>query len=182
MIAETFVHIRPPTVPVVDRKGETAQVYPTNSCISIAYRYLPADADGKWVSIGIAFCAPQEKAWVRKKSCAIARGRLNDSPLRLRFEGLEAPLASHHVVSAVRAVVIENPVWEMVDDQVLRPGRFTQRWGSPLMGPDGSLLTAYFDFKHLLRGIPRGHCQLPRPVSHWILKTPSWAKSLLRAG
>jgi hypothetical protein len=176
---ESFLYIRPKhkLVPTEDGVGK---VYPNNSAITIAYRFLPEDTDGKWISLGVSFCSPKEKSWSKKKARSIARARLNDSPVRLQYEGLEADLTTRHVVSGLKIIVVENPQWEHADDQVLRPSRFTQRWGAALMGPDGSLLTAYFDFKDKWKIPAAVHLEaIPRPLSHWVLNIPSWARALL---
>jgi hypothetical protein len=175
---ESYLYIRPP-FKLVQTKDGVGKVYPNNSAITIAYRFLPEDADGKWISLGVSFCSPKEKSWHKRTARSIARGRLHDSPVRLQYEGLEAALTTRHVVSGFKAIVFEDPKWEHADDQVLHPGRFTQRWAAALVGPDGSLLTAYFDFKHILRDVPEVVEQLPRPLSHWVLRVPRWARDLL---
>jgi len=176
---EKFIHIRPPTVTVENSKGKDIDVYPDYSGFTIAYRFLPEDTDGKWIALGMSFSSPMEKEWLREKARGIARSRLNDSPVRLQYEGLEADLTSRYVVSGVRTIVYENPKWKHVDDKVLRPGRFTQRWGAALVGPDGSLLTAYFDCKRTPRGVHPSLCVIPRAPSHWVLRIPAFVRGLL---
>ena len=178
MREESYIYIRP-KFEHVSAPSHVAKVYPNNSAIAVAYRFLPEDSDGKWISIGVAFCSPKEKHWEKRKARSISKSRLDKSPLRLQYEGLEASLTTRHVLTGLRAVVFEKPTWKYIDDQVLRPKRFTQRWGAPLVGPDGSLLHAYFDFKHVHRDTPREYARLPPPVSHWILNAPDWAQALL---
>jgi len=196
-----FIHIRPPfrLVPFTDKEGKTRQgkVYDNTSAVTIAYRILPADDDGQWLAIGAVFCSPKEKSWSRKQGCSIAGMRLKDSPLRLQFEGLEAELTSRHVLIGLRAIVIEKPEWGYIDEQVLRPDRFDGRWGAPLMGPDGSLLTAYIDGKQPSKEEEEENIvELARVLevpeeeardryeedwlpSHWSRRIPSFARALL---
>lgn len=172
---ETFIHVRPARVSNATAQGDNTPEYPSSCAISIAYRLLPEGEDGQWASLGVSFCSPLERYWNRKKGCTIARSRLNNSPVRLRFEALEDKLSARHVRLALDTIIIEEPRWEHVDDQVLRPQRFTQRWGTPLVGPNGSLLTAYFDCLHHSRAPRPSLLESEREPSHWILRIPSWA-------
>jgi hypothetical protein len=172
---------RPKQVTTLKRnKAWTTDQYPHPGGISIAYRFYPDDEDGsKWAAFGVCVSSPLNQCYHGKKVNRIARARLEDSPVRLQFEGFESKLLGMHVRSAFRTILIEEPKWEHVDDLVLRPGRFTERWGAPLVGPDGSLLTAYFDCKRTRRGLGRDVAQIPTAPSHWILRMPGWIQELV---
>jgi len=177
---EEFSYIRPPQRMVWDpRRGKQILRHPHTGGVVVAYRTLPTGEDGQWAAIGVAVSRPSNPSYDQKLIKRIARARLHDSPLRLQFAGRDDPLRLPVIRSALRTIIIEEPEWLYVDGQVLRPKRFTQRWGTELVGPDGSLLTAYFDFKHELRGVPREHAQVPRPLSHWILRLPNWILEVL---
>lgn len=178
-----IMRIRPQPKQVTTLKRNktwTTDQYPHAGGVVIAYRFYPDSEDGaKHAAFGICVSSPLNTCFNGKKVNAIARARLRDSPVRLQFEGFESKLRGMHIRSAFRALLIEKPKWEYVDDQVLRPGRFTERWGAPLLGPDGSLLTAYFDCKRTRRGLDRAIAQIPTPPSHWILRMPGWIEEIV---
>lgn len=161
-------------------KAWTTDQYPHAGGVVIAYRFYPDDEDGaKLAAFGVCVSSPLNRCFHGKKLKAIARARLEDSPVRLQFEGFDSKLLGAHIRSAFKTILIEDPNWEKVDDKVHRPGRFTERWGAPLLGPDGSLLTAYWDCKRTRRGLSRDVAQLPVAPSHWILRMPGWIREVV---
>lgn len=167
--------------------------------VTICSRPSETQADGQWVLVGASFSSPKAKFWDRKKACAIAKARAFDSPLQLKFEGLDGGLQAKHVEAALRTLAIEGPAWVPADMKPLRPGRFTQRYGTTLLGPNGSLLTAYIDVKpwtsaevpedRLRRKVvyldspplSKGAGSVQLLISHWALRIPSWARDVLEA-
>lgn len=179
-----IITIRPPPKMVTTlkrNKAWTTPQYPHNGGLVIAYRVYPNPEGGPQVAaLGAAVSSPLNECFHGTKLKRIARARLEDSPVRLKFDDFEPRLRGDHVRSAFRALLIDEPEWKYVDDEVLRPGRFTQRWGACLLGPDGSLLTAYIDFLHRPRWAAEGAAiPLPRPLRHWVLRMPGWIREVV---
>jgi hypothetical protein len=192
-----YGHIRPSTL-LLNKKGKQYLGY-ERGAITIAYYPLP-DAIDKPAVIGLAFCTPEDQ-WSRSRGRSIASSRLGTSPLRLSFEGLERPLTYGDILAGLRTLAIDSlRGWEYIDENVLKP-RSNERWGVALIGPGGSLLTAYVDVKakapkgSLFRKLtaPRGAVDYgssvpgegehPWPDSngHWAMRIPSFGECLLGA-
>jgi len=187
-----FKHIRPDQVQVKNKDNQMVLAYPDSSGITVCYRPAETRQDGQWVLVGVSFCPPSAKYWDRKQANVIAQSRAFDSPLQFQFEGLQEDLTARHVIQAVRTLCIEEPRWEPADRRPLRPSRFTHRYGAALLGPGGSLLTAYIDVKvrEMSQEAPRGKViyihdeqddKFSRnvQVSHWALRIPGWARQML---
>lgn len=188
-----FKHIRSDMIQRKNKNNEMVLSYPDSAGITICYRPAETRQDGQWVLVGVSFCPPTAAYWNRRKANVIARSRAFDSPLQFQFEGLAEDLTERHVIQAVRTLCIEEPKWEPGDRKPLRPSRFTHRYSAALLGPGGSLLTAYLDVKvrEMSQDAPRGkiiHITDPHggkfsrdvQVSHWALRIPAWARTMLR--
>lgn len=183
-----IINVRPPPRMVTTTKRNkswTTPQYPHNGGVVIAYLVYPNPDGGPQVAaLGAAVSSPTNGCFHGAKLKRIARARLEDSPVRLQFDGFGPKLRGDHIRSAFRALLIEEPKWRYVDNQVLRPGRFTQRWGASLLGPDGSLLTAFIDFLHRPRWAEeearRGNAvPLQRALCHWVLRMPAWIREVV---
>ena len=181
-----FVHLRPQTVARKNKKDEDVSVYPDSSGVTLCIQFgrISEDED-QWASLGWCLSSPSRSSWDRKKSCSIAGGRLRDSPLQFRFEALREDLTLRHVLQALRTLTLEAPKWEFADEKPVRPGRFNNRVSTALLGPDGSLLTAYVDVKvneepHLAVSRIYSHQQADVPPKiHWAMRAPRWAHALI---
>ena len=184
-----FKHIRPPQVSMENRKGDTVMVHDSTAGITICYRLAENRTDGQWALVGLSFSSPKEKHWSRNKACSIARTRAFDNPLQLQFEGLDTDLREAHIVTAVRTLMIEHPMWELGDESPLRPSRFSHRFGAALLGPSGSLLTVLIDVKirqspslvvFPVPGVGARSRDVDTSIRHWALRIPSWAEAVIR--
>ena len=152
---------------------------PSGGVVTVCYRH-----SDEWALVGMSFSSPKERCWVRKKGNAIAKGRAHDSPLQIHFVGLAGQVSPRLVKSVVRSLAIENPKWEEGDMNPIRPSRFTERWNTDLLGPDGLLFKVWIDVKPERPG--REICIVPginAPVeaTHWAIRMPGWARALLKA-
>jgi hypothetical protein len=188
-----FKHLRAPRMTIRDRKGDLVEVHEDASGVTIAYTSSRLQGTNEhWIRLGMAFSSPKAKCWPRKKMNRIAAARAKDNPLLLQLESFDSDVTEDVLTSLLRTFVIELPhTWEPVPN-VLRPSRFNRRAGVGLVGPAGSLLSAYVDFKDPEAPKPtkRGDCVVPllmrdeetpfhRRVRHWSCRVPSWAKQLI---
>jgi hypothetical protein len=187
---ETFIHIRE-QVPG-RRTMDGVLLKPGKAAISICYRLSETNESEQWALVSWSLCPPTVPYWNRKKGVAIARARVYDAPVQFQFESLGERLTERHILAAVRTFLIEasktGPRWEEGDTHPIRPSRFTERWGTVVPGPDGSLLTAWIDVKpwhlpeHVIQFKQDGGDPPPKFITHWTRRpTAGWVLKLLES-
>jgi hypothetical protein len=172
---------------VKNKKGKAIEAYDPR-VITIVSTPFEGIGDGPAYACGWSFSHSQ-KGWQRKKALAIAKGRLQDSPIRFYFDSV-GEIELPQLVSTVKAYLLAGVQWDSADERVLRPSRFNWRIGGQMLGPDGSLVSVFFDtrasefLEDKRKVLPLHESNLGKPekldnVTHWALKSPSWVPHCL---